>query len=1475
MKKFRIISLVLLIAFTLSSFNFTFAIEFPRETAERIEDSSYINQYISVIVELEENPLLDYENAQNIGAKEFIETEEAKQIKDSIIILQEKVKKEIVENINKNATFKYSYTNVLNGFSARVQRKDLEQLRSIKEIKKIYIDVEYEVPEPQMATANCMVSAPSAWNVGYKGEGTVVAVIDTGIDYTHELMVLSEDTQVKMSDTSYSDVLSRLNASSLVDNLTVDDVYYNRKFPYAFDYADKDSDATANGSDHGVHVAGIVAANGDVAKEQNSNLNVSEKMLFNGVAPEAQIIVMKVFSDYGGGAKTSDTLAAVEDAITLGVDAMNLSLGSTAGFTFIEDENLVEYGYEPAFARARQAGILVSVSAGNENKIGDESFLALQKGWVYPYSHNVDSGLVGSPGLKYSSTCVASVENVQYPTSYIYSPSLDLKMKYADVAEGGKKGVPFVETFDGRTLEYVDCGQGNVEDFEGKDLTDKLALIQRGEITFVEKVENAQACGAIGVIVYNNKNEEKLINMSGTEDLSIPSCFIYMNDGISLKNAATKTIQIDDDFEMIIPNTSAYEMSSFTSWGCTPDLKLKPEITAPGGMIYSTLPNNTYGAYSGTSMSAPNVAGGMALMQQYVNTDEKFADFTAKEKANIIENLLMSTAWPLIDQYNEEYSPRRQGAGLMDLEAAINSSVYAINKNTKKAKVELMDKIGDNFSIEFDLVNLSNEEQRYQVIGSIFSEYAQNIGPVSLTLDSIDSLLSSEMTVNDVLVNYVTTTPSAITGSAIVVAKPNSTTHLKVDVALSDEDIIRLAQNFENGFFIEGFIKLYAIDGQPDLSVPYMGFYGDWCDAPVMDGSLYYDSSLKDIYYTNSFAYEYKYDENGEPFDYRMLGSNGHSIESDKYLTDYSFISFSPNGDEYLDEMGWRLNLLRNAKELLVEIHDVEDNIVCTLLDDIYYYKTYYYSNGGFLITEDLPRWDGKDENGNIVSDGQYFYVIKAKIDYEGADYDVKYVPVKVDTKEPEITNIKYDEETKIATFDVSDNGFISYAVLHDLKGDEVIEEILDIPDTEASFTIDLSDFDGKRAAIVVGDCAGNESHEVVKITSTSSGNPTTPTKPTNPTASEDPEESEDPIIQKDVVVELSEDLIEVEIDKEIAKIFIDEKAINTISNGKSDILKININEAEDTTGFKLNIPNKVIDELVENEMKLQFAYGDIAMYTYEPTQAGELSINMIRIEAKDNQEYINSDLNFDIEVLLDGEVIENNSNNIKIEMNINGMENADKVGVYTIGDDGNLEYVMTYLNDDFISFYPSHFSPYYVMVYDKTFEDIENHWAKNYIESMASKHVVNGKTETIFAPDDTITRAEFVTMIVRALGLNGKGEATFDNMTGNEWYYNYMALAKDAGLIDGKNYNATGIISRVEMAKIASKAHAIINGTTVEFSGTLKFKDIESDSEYVEFIGYATENGLINGFPGDLYRPVENTTRAQAMTVIYKLINK
>ncbi|GGN61221.1 cell wall-binding repeat-containing protein [Oceanobacillus indicireducens] len=1037
-------SLILFAAFLLVFSNITFVAATPSsittkeitkelERADKISKDELQEQFspddeVRVIVEVDGDPAILAATAKGKKFSDLSESEKV-DLQSKNIAKQDKVK----QTLNKEKVgvdYKQSFATVFNGFSGIVTFKDIEKIEKVSGVKKVTISTEYKRPEaePEMKYSKEIVEAQKTWDeYGYDGEGMIVGVIDSGADPNHRDFILSDDTEAALSESQVKEYISKHDLPGR---------YFNEKVPYGYNYMDENDviqDKGAGASMHGMHVSGTVLANGD---EDNGGLK--------GVAPEAQLLTMKVFgNDPNMGSTWGDIyIKAIDDALVLGADVINMSLGSVA--SFVDPEN----PEQDAIRNAVENGILFSISAGNSAHLGN--------GFFNPYVSNPDIGVVGAPGLTYESLQVAALENshmdmdalnFNYGDKEGLAPYLSASSVHPNDLEG---------TFE---IEYV--GIGDEEGFAGKDLTGKFAFAVRGN-AFAETAFNAQDAGAEGVIVYNHS--DGWVSMQSDPKITIPQLFMAKTDGEELKAALDAgenvTISFNEETKTVV-NELADSMSDFTSWGLTPNLDFKPEITAPGGNILSTLENDEYGTMSGTSMAAPHVAGGSALILERV--DELF-DLEGAERVQMAKNILMNTAKPVSDkgEFNEDfgdgeipYSPRRQGAGIMQLHAAASTPVVVTEKNTGEAKVALKE-VDNEFSFTLVARNTSNQAVSYDVSANLQTDLQifGLLGNAHYT-GALDELEAVEIVDADVTINKGNTSVSIPANGMIQVNVDVDLSNAKALTVTDDGDVDYVAPNeiFPNGYFVEGFVT-FANEAYPELSVPFVGFNGDWNAAPILDEFVY---DGKDSFYEQAgFVYD---DNNGS---YNYLGIDPTTDEGS-----VENLAISPNGDNSHDEIIPVLSFLRNAKSIEYRVLDSDGNKLRTILTDKNITKNYYDGGRGpAFYLNPQAAWDGTVKN-KVVADGEYIIEIAATIDYEGKDAQVVQVPVKVDTVAPTLTaTLKDDRATLHAADELSGVSHIEVIV----DGDVVDTIAADV----SEYTFDKLSKDN-RVTFVAVDYAGNE----------------------------------------------------------------------------------------------------------------------------------------------------------------------------------------------------------------------------------------------------------------------------------------------------------------------------------------------------------------------------------------------------------------
>lgn len=967
---------------------------------------------VRVVVELNGDPLIQIATTKGLKINQM-KTTEVKSIQNSILKEQQTVQDKI-DDESINFEIINSFTNVANGFSMETTLGEAKKLEGISGIKAVTIANEYDRPEPMMSNSSDIINSHETWALGYNGEGTVVAIIDTGVDSSHRDMILTSPDKAELQAAEVQAITAE---NKLAGN------YRTPKVPYGYNYMDQNEEILDLGPDasmHGMHVAGTVGANGDTNNDG-----------IKGVAPESQLLAMKVFGNNPAMPSTFGDviIKAIDDSVVLGADVINMSLGSTAAYV---DDNDLE---QAAVNRAVENGVVMAISAGNSNVFGN--------GYDKPYAENPDYGVVGSPGLATDSIQVASIEN------NIIS-GFGLEYEIADIpgiAPYTTSGPDMMEAFKGQSLKVVDCGLGNSTEFID-EVKGNIALIQRGAINFTLKIANAELAGAIGVIVFNSASGgDGLISMMYPEGGTIPAIFIGNSHGskISGQSKVEETTVVLNGKKASAVNPSAGKMSDFTSWGTTPNLEFKPEITAPGGNIWSTANNDSYQNMSGTSMAAPHVAGGSALVLQRVDKD--FA-LTGKARALMAKNLLMSTAKAHVDNGINQVkgaatagvnftSPRRQGAGIMDIQAATTSSAIVTESITGECKINLKEIVGDTATFDITVTNFSDNELTYNVDGTVQTD-----------LDSKGyTLLEAQNIINKDTGEF----PISFNVDQVVVPK-NGTATITGTINLADAigcgSKVSIEEMFVNGGYVEGFVTLIdPNDINPELSIPYVGFKGEWDKAPIIDPSIY-DEENYSFYGMTSII---------DSSDYNFLGVDiNDEIAGDK-------ISFSPNGDGSNDSIIPVLSLLRNAKELEVEILDSNGIVIKTVTKEADLRKHYYDGKYDVYSILTSATWDGK-ANNVVVEDGQYTYRVKSKIDFEAAKWQNLDFKVTVDTVKPAIKSLVYDKETSRLTVVAEDNiasNIYKYVVYN--EGEEIASNdtgIFELPDVDyKTCTVDIYDF--------------------------------------------------------------------------------------------------------------------------------------------------------------------------------------------------------------------------------------------------------------------------------------------------------------------------------------------------------------------------------------------------------------------------------
>jgi len=1502
---------------------------------------------ISVIVELQSKPVKVFEASQKnlkMGTSGISHKLQVKTEQDNF---KRSAKSQLKVDIDRE------YSEVFNGFSLEIAADQVEDLLKIPGVKAVYPNsTVYALEESEEGSTAApegsvpFIGSEAFWNIGVKGEGIKVGVIDTGISHDHPDLTGA----VNHSDLGYDFVNN--------DNDPYETTRANYEEALALDPTTPEYHPVTGRpywTAHGSHVSGVIAGRG-VGKDGQPGIK--------GIAPEAEIHAYKVLGPYGSGS-TANVIAGIERSVQEKMDVINLSLGS--------ESNNERSADAVAVNNAMAAGVITVVSNGNSGPA---------------------EGTVTDPGTAELVISVgASKPPLVTPILTIVGSEGDFKVDTFDKSEGIEKLTD--------SYQLVDVGLGKPENYIGKDLSGKIAFIKRGEISFSDKALNAIKSGATAAIVYNNAPEALESGTLGDNDITIP---VYALSGTYGEQIKAKLLA---DANLQVQFTSTIEkdiIAGFSSRGPSrPSYAIKPDISAPGMGIRSSVTEyeGWYKAENGTSMAAPHIAGAAALLRA------KYPDLSVYDIKALMMNNTVKLNDRNNDRYTHMDQGAGRVDLNNVLKAKAVAEVEA-RTNAVKDGVEVLYQTGSlsygyiNYGESADrkvvVKDITNTNSSY----SISTKWYDDSTPVTLTVsenavdvsaggqesftvtatvpaNGVDQRYEGELILTETESGHVIQLPIAVyVGEAPVIEvvsdlnlnpvifSPNGdkildTSTIKFNInefaeyfsldvftlqgewkgtiletdedgidpgaynvkgwdgsVYTEEDEFTLSDDLyllvpfagsllDGPSAIESQITPFIIDtaapvsqlDDPEIIVDKANFtatisgqitddllirYKDLIELEISDmigvTAVYDDEEVDgDVDDSGHFTIQVPLSVGDNSFEVYVYDMAGNGYFDPAHIVDYELTDYvapvirpsvvQPNEPFSLDVVFSVTDAVYSAKfDLLysnaftdvtakpgteLAEHQALNNPDASLSvsDAIYEYDS---EVTGHEFNVSLTEVDGYTGKGSLASfnfagapEGHYSFKIA---NLELRDRDGNEIPIGVkDTIEltvqhpelsvtPQFLSIKAGETGKLSVTYKAANGSVT----------DVTEK--------AAYTVTNTDIATVQKGTVSGNKEGNTTIDVtyeglkvtVDVTVTKSGGenpgtggnngnsngggsstPTAPTKPTTPTA-------------EGVVKE-------------------------AIKAGEPTVLKL-------AGGLTVTIPAGAI-----SSADAAFVQGSVA--SKEDTEALLKGLQLgSTIKA--------FGVYYDFAILdKDGKVLENIVFSKPAEVSIPletlnvGDFNGEKINLFKIGDNGQLSGRTARLVDGKVVAHLSSFSRYMFMAKNIAFTDVTKAkypWAVNEIEVLASKDIVTGMSADQYMPGKQVTRAEFISLLVRALEL-GKSEnstAQFSDVQSENWYYDAVQTAVSAGWINGYANNTFAPnqnITRAEMAVILSRVlqHlGVTEGKGASLPGYADQAQIQSWAK--DAVAQIATLGIMQGRGETHFAAQENTTRAEAAVVVYRI---
>ena len=1354
------------------------------------------DEEVAVIVHLSEKPVALEKGITELAGKSFTKSE-ASVVKAKVISQQASVKKEMN---NKMISYKeiFSYDTVLNGFAANIKASDLPKLLQINGVTlvepdtKVYAMEDSSSLEPvenettvdaAMNTSISFLGIEKLWDEGIEGQGVKVAVLDTGIDADHP---------------EFAGIYK--GGKNFIPNTST----YTR--PRADDDASETSpverpagtpEFNANGSSfytsHGTHVAGTIAAIG--ANEYG----------IKGIAPKVDLYAYRVLGAYGSGTN-SGVIKGIETAVIEEMDIINLSLGGGA--------NSETDAGSFAINNAMMAGTIGVIATGNDGP---------------------NRGTMGTPGTARLGIAVGNTTNPET----MHNGEVKVTVgEYNLTKQIGLMGTTFGKDLATQLQGEFDLvavpGLGEVKDFEGIDVKGKVALIARGNIAFVDKIANAKVNGAVATIIHNSTSGSNTPNASGTflgdSFAFIPTYDMSFTDGEAIRAALAGGTGKVSFGKFGSNNTLGDDVNDSSSRGpSTPNFDIKPDVSAPGTNIMSTIPmykadypdavyNEAFDRKTGTSMATPHIAGIVALVKQ-ANPDWNAFD---------VKVALSNTA-KILD--TEKYDVFAQGAGRVDAYAAAHPSAlaYALDK----AVLDGTGSVVDNIKGTVTFGPQSLEENITVTKEILVKDVKGNGGEYNVSVDVTKGFGDATVTVD----------------------KPTFTLNkeqlLKVTLTASKNAAAKAGDE------ILGYIHITSTEETKtitSLSVDKTELNmktGDKLQLNVTESTTPVESENTEI---------------SLPFAADFGGAAATEIKDMSITeTDLSF-----NGDKVKDTAVLSFTLTGDVGENFIEVWDIMNPEGGVYEDGYIGFINAAASLGAgsweLPINGRYQPWSL--EPATTIPDGLYTVDFNAYED--GIADDVG--PIVVKTTKPEITGavaegtvtgqvtdkyIDYNEELSLYGLEYDLNEKLHASYIATVSGEVKAAVDFDL-NQDGSFSFPVT-AETESVKVIIDDAAGNKGEQVIEgialptepVTPEAPAVPeegTTPEEPGTPeegTTPEEPGTPEEPITPEEPTESVTNSGKTLGIASFESKELPQLTLVSPYENSAPAVEPVPyINNATDGPPSYATFESDTVKDVTK-----------AATYTVADSKVATVTEGLVTAKAAGTTTI----------------TVKHGDNEVTVKVTVtNPTTNPGNPGNGG-GDSGPSNPGTS--NPSPTKPDPVKPSPPVTPTPTPiTFTDVPaKHWAAEYIQKAALLGFMKGYPDGSFKPEQSLTRAQATSLIVRALKLETQEVAPFEDIA------SYAAETKSEiaagykyGIIKGDNgkFKPSEKVTRAQLALMIERAYAFKTGKKYTATKIAPFSDIAAyDKETINAILMLFELQVVSGSDGK-FKPADPTTRAHAAKI-------